>query len=234
LEAALLSHGITHDQTVVLYGRYSHLDPECGEPGDSSSMVAATRVAAILMYAGVKDVRLLDGGLDAWLSAGYEIETGAHKPAPAPSFGASLPVHPHHIIDTEEVKALLRDPNGLLVSTRTWSEFIGEVSGYDYIQPKGRIPGAVWGNRGSDAFHMYPLRNIDQTMRSYHEIQTNWGAAGITPDKRIAFYCGTGWRASEAFFYAHLMGWQNIAVYDGGWLEWSQDAANPIETGEPG
>jgi rhodanese-related sulfurtransferase len=35
------------------------------------------------------------------------------------------------------------------------------------------------------------------------------------------FYCGTGWRASLAFFYAWLMGWEQIAVFDGGWFEWS-------------
>ena len=49
----------------------------------------------------------------------------------------------------------------------------------------------------------------------------------------MAFYCGTGWRASETWFYAHLMGWPRIAVYDGGWHEWSRDPDNnPIETGE--
>ena len=59
--------------------------------------------------------------------------------------------------------------------------------------------------------------------------------AGITRVKRVAFYCGTGWRASETWFYAHLMGWEDIAVYDGGWYEWSSDPVNnPIERGEPG
>jgi thiosulfate/3-mercaptopyruvate sulfurtransferase len=70
-------------------------------------------------------------------------------------------------------------------------------------------------------------------MRSYHEIEANWQQAGITADKNIAFYCGSGWRASETFFYAHLMGMQNVAVYDGGWLEWSKDKANPILQGLP-
>jgi thiosulfate/3-mercaptopyruvate sulfurtransferase len=77
------------------------------------------------------------------------------------------------------------------------------------------------------------FRNVDNTMRSYHEIEANWRAWGITADKRVAFYCGTGWRASEAFFCAHLMGWEKISVYDGGWYEWSSDAANPVELGEP-
>ena len=54
----------------------------------------------------------------------------------------------------------------------------------------------------------------------------NWAEAGITPDKWVAFYCGTGWRASETWFDAHVMGWSRVAVYDGGWLEWSSDPEN--------
>lgn len=233
LEAVLMTHGITHDKTIVLYGRCSHPDPDAAEPGGSAGMMAAARVAAILMYSGAEDVRLLDGGYDAWVSAGYEVETGAREITPVTAFGTRLPAHPDYIIDGEEAKALLDDPDGVLVSVRSWPEFIGTVSGYDYIEPKGRIPGAVWGTGGSDAYHMQHYRNLDCTMRNFHEIEANWRDAGITPDKRVVFYCGTGWRASETFFYAYLMGWEQISVYDGGWLEWSQDASNPIEVGEP-
>ena len=49
-------------------------------------------------------------------------------------------------------------------------------------------------------------------MRAYPEVAARWEAASITPDKRVAFYCGTGWRASEAWFHAFLMGWPRIAV----------------------
>ena len=80
---------------------------------------------------------------------------------------------------------------------------------------------------------MQNYRNLDNTMLCYREIASNWREVGIIPEKRIAFYCGTGWRASEAFFYAYLMGWNRISVYDGGWLEWSIDARNPVETGIP-
>jgi thiosulfate/3-mercaptopyruvate sulfurtransferase len=72
-------------------------------------------------------------------------------------------------------------------------------------------------------------RNVDNTMRSYYDIAAQWRIWGVTPDKRIAFYCGTGWRASEAFFYAHLMGWATVAVYDGGWWAWVQDPTNPTD-----
>jgi thiosulfate/3-mercaptopyruvate sulfurtransferase len=120
------------------------------------------------------------------------------------------------------------------VSVRTWREHIGQVSGYNYIGPAGRIKGDVWGNCGSDAYHMQHYRSVDNTMREYPEITANWADAGITADKWVAFYCGTGWRASETWFYAYLQGWERIAVYDGGWFEWSADPENnPIEIGLP-
>jgi 3-mercaptopyruvate sulfurtransferase SseA len=233
LEAALLAHAITHDKTIVLYGRDSLPPADEAHPGRNAGQIAATRAAAILMYAGVEDVRLLDGGFDAWVSAGYEVETEGHKPTPVQAFGAQIPAYPEYIIDMDEAKALITDPDGVLVSIRSWPEFIGESSGYNYIGRRGRIAGAVWGNCGSDAYHMQHYRNIDNSMRDYREIEGNWRAAGITPDRRVAFYCGTGWRASETFFYAHLMGWPHVAVYDGGWFEWSRDESNPIEIGEP-
>jgi thiosulfate/3-mercaptopyruvate sulfurtransferase len=218
LEAALLAHGVTHDATVVLYGR---------------DVTVAARAAVILMYAGVDDVRLLDGGFEASLSAGHGLETGTRTPARAKAFGKGIPAHPEYMIDLEDARAILADEQAELVCARSWEEYTGEASGYSYIEPKGRIAGAVWGGAESVPHQMEHLRNVDNTMRSYHEIEAIWRDWGITPEKRVAFYCGTGWRASEAFFYAYLMGWERISVYDGGWYEWSADPANPIEVGVP-
>ena len=59
------------------------------------------------------------------------------------------------------------------------------------------------------------------------EITALWRSQGIEAGLQVVFYCGTGWRASLAFFYAWLMGWEHISVYDGGWMEWSSDPGNP-------
>ena len=190
----------------------------------------------ILRYAGVDDVRLLDGGYDAWVRAGNPLETTPPRAdAGRRRSGSRSPSARRSSSTSSEAKAILADQDGAaLVSVRTWNEHIGKVSGYNYIGPAGRIAGDVWGNCGSDAYHMQHYRNVDNTMRAYPEIAANWAEAGITADKWVAFYCGTGWRASETWFYAYLMGWQRIAVYDGGWCEWSQDPVNnPIEVGEP-
>ncbi len=234
IEAALLALGITHETTVVLYGRDTLGHANEKWPGRRAGQIAATRAALILSYAGVDDVRVLDGGYDAWVTAGHPLETVKRQPSPVPSFGVAVPRRPEFIVDIDEAKSILADPHGVLVSVRTWKEHIGAVSGYNYIGPAGRIAGDVWGNCGSDAYHMQHYRSVDNTMRPYPEIAANWQEAGITPERRVAFYCGTGWRASETWFYAQLMGWPSVCVYDGGWFEWSQDPINnPIEVGEP-
>ena len=235
LDAALRAHGITHDTTVILYGRDTEGEADEKWPGRRAGQIAATRAALVLSYSGVEDVRLLDGGYDAWVQSGHPVETELRFPASVPSFGAEVPVRPELIVDIEDAKRILADQDGAaLVSVRTWREHVGADSGYNYIQQAGRIAGDVWGNCGTDAYHMQHYRNLDNTMRPYPEIAANWAEAGITADKWVAFYCGTGWRASETWLYAFLMGWPRIAVYDGGWWEWSKDpAANPIEAGEP-
>jgi molybdopterin synthase sulfurtransferase len=234
LDAALRSLGVTHDTTVILYGRDTEGDANEKWPGRRAGQIAATRAAMIMRYAGVEDVRLLDGGYDRWVQSGNALETTMREPVPVASFGVQIPLRPDVIVDIDEAKQILADPEAAaLVSVRTWNEHIGAVSGYNYIGPAGRIAGDVWGNCGSDAYHMQHYRNVDNTMRAYPEIAANWEEVGISADKWVAFYCGTGWRASETWFYAYLMGWQRIAVYDGGWFEWSQDPINnPIEVGQ--
>lgn len=230
----LESLGIRHDTTVVVYGRFSApVYDEERFPGKSAGHLGAMRSAAILLYAGVEDVRILNGGITSWESAGYELSTEDVKPKPADSFGAEIPGRPELMIDTPQAKEYLSADDAELVSVRSWPEFIGERSGYHYIEKKGRIPGAVFGNCGSDAYHMENYRNFDHTMREYQEVAEKWIEEGLTPDKKLAFYCGTGWRGSEAFWNAWLMGWLEVSVYDGGWYEWSSDPKNPIETGEP-
>jgi thiosulfate/3-mercaptopyruvate sulfurtransferase len=234
LKETLETHGIRHDTTVVIYGRFSSptFDKE-KFPGKSAGHLGALRCAAIMLYAGVEDIRILNGGITSWEIEGYDLATEYADPDPVDAFGADIPVHPEYMIDTPEAKQLLAADGGELVSIRSWEEFIGNRSGYHYIDKKGRIPGAVFGNCGSDAYHMENYRNFDHTMREYHEIKKAWKEGGITPDKHIAFYCGTGWRGSEAFINAWLMNWPNISVYDGGWYEWCNDPKNPIEMGIP-
>ena len=79
-----------------------------------------------------------------------------------------------------------------------------------------------------------PIEVIYRFARSADDIAAMWKTWNIQPEQHVAFYCGTGWRASEAFMYARAMGWKNVSVYDGGWYEWSSHPQNPVSTGERG
>ncbi|WP_435237767.1 sulfurtransferase [Psychromonas sp. PT13] len=209
--------GICYDTTVILYGRNN---------------MAAARAANIMMYAGVEDVRLLNGGWQAWENSKFDTESLINTNHQYAEFGKKIPVYPHYIVDIPEVKTLLaKDPNKhSLVSIRTWDEFIGKTSGYSYIKQKGSITGSKWGHAGTHANNVNDFINPDGTMKSAGSISALWKDANINRTQQIYFYCGTGWRASEAFFYAFVMGWQHISVFDGGWYEWSHHDTNPIIT----
>jgi 3-mercaptopyruvate sulfurtransferase SseA len=210
----LLAKGIRHDTTVLLYGR---------------NTLCAARAAHLMLYAGVEDVRLLDGGFRAWEAAAYPVLPGTPARHPtASAFGVGFPAHPEYLMDTHQVKERLRREDGVLASIRTWNEFIGKTSGYSYIAARGDIPGARWGRAGNDGDvnSMSDFHRPDGTMKPAAEIQAFWEEAGICAGQSTTFYCGTGWRASLAFFYAWLMNWRRISVYDGGWLEFSGDPSN--------
>ena len=211
----LAALGIRHDTTVVLAGH---------------KLVANARMAHLLLYAGVRDVRLLDGGTAAWVQAGGPLTGQAPEtPVPVADFGPGQPTHPHYLVDTVQVRALLERPGVTLASIRTWSEFVGQTSGYDYIAACGEIAGARWGHAGTegDVNDMRWFHTPAGQMSGAAEITALWRSQGIEATHQVVFYCGTGWRASLAFFYAWLMGWEHISVYDGGWLEWSSDPDNP-------
>ncbi len=231
LKKAFEQHGITADTTVVLYGKYMEPDNDDEFPGSAAGHIGAIRNAMIMIYAGVKDVRVLNGGFQSWKDAGYQINTDDIVKNPIDDFGVKIPARPEIIVDIPKAKEMIKSSNAELVCVRSWPEYIGELSGYNYIEKTGRIPGAIFGNCGTDAYHMENYRNVDHTVREAQEVAAIWKEIGITPDKHLAFYCGTGWRGSEAFFNAYLMGWQQVSVFDGGWFEWSNDTTNPFETG---
>ena len=219
LEAFALAHGITCRDTILLSGA----DP-----------MASFRLAVVLRYMGVRDVRVLHGGIAAWTAAGFVLETRRHQPVPVPSFGCPIPGRPELIDSITALKAR-QNPDFTLVDNRTWEEHIGETSGYASHNKKGRIPGCVFGRAGSQGpSSMDHYRNPDHTMRSPRAILGMWEALGINPDKHLSFMCGGGWRAAEVLTYAQVMGFKKVSLYSDGWLGWSRDPKNPVATGVPG
>jgi 3-mercaptopyruvate sulfurtransferase SseA len=214
LQARFAAMGVSDTTTVIVY---------------SDAPIAATRVYWAMRYAGV-DVRYLNGGLDGWKAIGGTVETKVNS---QPATPATFTINPQI-----QYKALTPEiltysnyflshnntpPSGTaLVDVRKLQEYIGEITGYrdPNLTRKGRIPGAIWGHDADNYGASPDFIDPDGTLRSYTEVRDMWSASGITPDKTVIFYCGTGWRSTLGFLYADLMGWPNIKNYDS-WYVWS-------------
>lgn len=216
LRQALLDLGITRDTVVIVYGN-----------GKIIPMIAA-RAAWALMYAGVEDVRVLNGGFTAWAAAGYPVSAVPAAPRPAADFGASVPVHPEYLakLDYARLVSSGTKKTAVMVDVRKHAEYEGTLNPYPFFTKKGSIPNAVWQD---DWDTLVDLR--DDTYRSYTEVAKKWTSLGITPDKEPVFYCGGGWRSSIGFLHAYLMGFKHARNYNGGFYEWSWYPDNRIDKG---
>lgn len=207
LENFALTYGFQNTDTVIVTGE---------------EQMAAYRVAMVLKYLGVQDVRVLNGGTKAWTSAGYELEKTGHMPTPVETFGADIPGRPDIIETVEELQVSLTQDDFTLVDNRTREEFIGESTGYSYHNKAGRIEGAKFGFAGfENAYSLSYYRNPDLTMVQPEIFIELWQGQNIDINNRLAFMCGSGWRAAEIYYYADVYGLKNISLYSDGWIGWS-------------
>lgn len=219
MEKNMLAMGVNKDKTVILY---------------SSDPSAPCRVAYAYLWAGVENVKVMDGGRKAWKEAGYEYDTKSNKPTPVTEFGAKVPVHPEYQMAMTAVKEKLgKDDNFQLISIRAEEEWLGKTSGYGYIPKAGEPKGAIWGKAGKDASNMDDYLNPDGTYISLEKMEAMYKDLGIDTKKDMSFYCGTGWRATIPFLRFYENGFKNISIYDGGWNEWIMDPTNEVQVGDP-
>ncbi len=159
-----------------------------------------------------------------WLANGYDTETTINYPVPTTFSGTT---HPEYLATTDYVFSQYTNTGATLIAdVRSKDEYDGLISGYSYVNAKGRIPNSVWAYDGDDSSPVY--NDSDGTLRSYTEVRDVWKGVGITStgasnlfDKEVIFQCGSGYRSALAFLYAYLMGYDNIRNYSDGWEGWS-------------
>jgi Rhodanese-related sulfurtransferase len=138
-----------------------------------------------------------------------------------------------HGITKDTKNKLSQNDNFKLVSIRNEAEWLGETSGYSYMDKAGEPEGAVWGKGADTAFDVNQFTNDDGTVINLDKMKEVWKDCDFTLDNDLAFYCGTGWRATVPFLVLYENGYDNIAVYDGGWYEWLMHDDNLVQVGDP-
>ncbi|WP_222915195.1 sulfurtransferase [Natrinema sp. SYSU A 869] len=211
-EDLLGSHGISEDDTVVLYG-------------DNSNWFAAYTYWQFQYY-GHDEVYLLDGGREYWLENDYPT-TDEEPDFSATEYDAAGP--------RESIRAYREDVENAiergvpLVDVRSPEEFSGEIlapSGLqETAQRGGHIPGAK-------NISWAAVTNDDGTFKDYDELEELYAEEDIDGDETTVAYCRIGERSSVAWFALHeLLGYDDTVNYDGSWTEWGNLVNAPIETG---
>jgi thiosulfate/3-mercaptopyruvate sulfurtransferase len=202
-ESAMRALGVSDGRAVVVY--------------DDGGQVAA-RAWWDLTYFGHGDVRLLDGGFDAWTGAGLPVETGP-GPSPAPgdftARAGGLPV-----VDMDGAAEIAG--TGLLLDSRAGERYRGEVEPVDPVA--GHVPGAV--NAPAAA-----LTLVDGRFRSPGELAETYAGLGVTSERPVAAYCGSGVVAAHQVLALRLAGF-DAALWPGSWSEWVADESRPVAIGE--
>jgi thiosulfate/3-mercaptopyruvate sulfurtransferase len=206
LQATLRRGGVRAGHPVIVY-----------DAGGAPQTGAAARAWWILRWAGLVDVRVLDGGYAGWVAAGGDVTRA--EPAPAPGdvtvMAGSLPV-----VGAAGAGSVAVD--GVLLDARAPTRFRGQTEPVDPVA--GHIPGA----RNQPA-----AETVDAEGRLYapERLRARFQDLGVREDQPVAAYCGSGVNASQTVLALTVAGFRP-ALYVGSWSEWITDPSRPVATGE--
>jgi thiosulfate/3-mercaptopyruvate sulfurtransferase len=183
---------------------------------DTVGGTSAARAWWLLRYFGVRDVRILDGGLAAWTAEGFALEPGDVTPA-----RGDVVVRPGGmpVVDADEA-ADLADREGVLLDARAAERYRGEVEPVD--PQAGHIPGAVSAPTTENLRADGRFLSTADLKRRFSDLGVSTGSTGV--------YCGSGVTASHEVAALAIVG-VDAALYPGSWSQWSNDPAREVAVG---
>ena len=188
---------------------------------DETGGLAAARAWWLLRWGGMADVRLLDGGLDAWVRAGGRLESGDVVPesGDVTLTGGGMPVL------TIDEAAALPAAGGILLDARAGERYRGEI---EPVDPRaGHVPGALSAPTTANL-------SADGTFLRMTELVDRFVALGVGPRTTVGVYCGSGVNATHEIAALSAAGIE-AALWPGSWSQWSNDPDRPAARGpDPG
>jgi thiosulfate/3-mercaptopyruvate sulfurtransferase len=201
--AAMRSHGVSRHVPVVVY--------------DQCDGIAAARAWWLLEHHGHPDVRVLDGGIDAWTASGGPVVREPTLPSVG-DFVASP--GPTRVLDAADAARLAE--RGLLLDARAHERYAGIAEPMDPVA--GHVPGAVnaptWENLRPDGRFQPP-----------GQLRRRFDSLGVGADTEVGVYCGSGVTAAHEVLALRLLG-VDAALYVGSWSDWVSDPTRPVATSE--
>lgn len=177
----------------------------------------ATRLWWLLRYFGLPGVRVLDGGLAAWIDAGLPVSS---RPSAVRSRTFVATTRPELLATKDDVLRVLDGAPVCLVNALPARAFRGEGPGA-YARP-GRIPGSLSVPSGE---------LLESPTGRFHDVERLalvFESALASKDAPAIAYCGGGISATVDVFALSLVGRDDVKLYDGSLTEWSADPSLPL------
>jgi len=198
---------LSNDMWVILYSERSNPN--------------ATYLAWTLDYLGHKKVGLLNGGWEKWISE--RLPTTQEYPALSPKkfFGKVLR---ETVAEKKWIRDHLNNRGVVIVDARPPKQYSGEEG--EEVR-RGHIPGA------KNIFWETTLEGDEaRVWKKREDLERIFTESGVTKDKEIIVHCRTGREASHVYFtLKYVLGFQDVRLYRGSWVEWSADKNMPVKTG---
>ncbi len=205
LQVRARAWGICEGDSVVVY--------------DNVYGTKAARAWLVLRWAGVEDVRILDGGYAAWRFEGYEVSTDEPPVRPG---DVRLSAGHLSVLDADGAAQIATD--GVLLDARAGEQFRGSL--VQGRRQEGHIPGAV----------SAPARdnlNDRGLLLDEGELRRRFAALGVDGGQPIGVYCGSGVAAAHELAVLSSLG-VVASIYVGSFTAWSSDPARPVTIGSEG
>lgn len=198
--------GISNSTTVILY--------------DQGNLFSAPRGWWTFTTLGCKNVRILAGGLQAWVDAGFPLEKGDVICIPAPT-PFVVERDAQRKADQQQVLENVTNQQKQVIDARSADRFYGRA-------PEPR-PGLRSGHIPESKNVPWNLLVEQGQLKSRSDLKKHFEQAGVDLSQPIIVSCGSGMTASILFLALTVLGCQSVALYDGSWAQWGADNALPCE-----
>ncbi len=188
---------------------------------DNVGGAIAARFWWLMKYFGHDGSAMLDGGIAAWQSAGYQLESRVVNVKPMPVVDFTL--RKELAVSVSELTGKLENDEVLLADARDRKRFAGEVEPIDRVA--GHIPGSVNYPYSLNLTTNGCFKPVDEIRKGMRALTENLESGNLI------HMCGSGVTACHNVFAAELAGISEPKLYVGSWSEWIQDPSRLVNTG---